>query len=98
MQPDNLDALFNQGRAHAFRGDWAAAAAVFGDLLERRPENFPTIYQLGMVRYFQGDYAGAVRYQLQAVRRDPHSGAIGRQLELFQRALKKQRDEAADAG
>jgi hypothetical protein len=42
--------------------------------------------------YFgKGDYANAVKYQTQAVKFDPHSQQIRRQLAVFQRALDEQR-------
>jgi len=76
-------------------GDYDTALRYSHRSLELRPGTAGYLDTLGRCYYAKGDYANAVKFQLQAVRRDPHSGAIQRQLELFQRALEKQRDEEA---
>ena len=71
-------------------GDFDTALRYSHRSLELRPGNAGYLDTLGRCYYAKGDYAGAVKYQSQAAERDPHSGAIQRQLELFQRALAKE--------
>ena len=37
--------------------------------------------------YAKGDYENAVKYQTEAIKSEPHSQAISRQLEVFRKAL-----------
>ena len=76
-------------------GDYDTALRYSHRSLELRPATGGYLDTLGRCYYAKGDYANAVKYQLQAVRHDPYSGAIQRQLDLFQRALDKQREEAS---
>jgi hypothetical protein len=46
---------------------------------------------LARVHYARGEYAAAVTVQTQALRLDPHSPQIAKQLALFQKALKKKK-------
>ena len=47
----------------------------------------------GRCYYRLGDYENAVKYQRQAVSRDPHSGQLLRQLELFESARAAEQNE-----
>ena len=73
-------------------GDYDTALRYSHRSLELRPGNAGYLDTLGRCYYAKGDYAGAVKYQSQAAERDAHSGAIQRQLELFQRALAKEHE------
>ena len=77
-------------------GDYDTALRYSHRSLELRPGSAGYLDTLGRCYYAKGDYAGAVRYQLQAVRRDPHSGAIQRQLEFFQRELARKQAKQPD--
>ena len=55
--------------------------------LRLRPGTPGYLDTLGRCYYRFGDYENAVKFQRQAVRRDPHSGQLLRQLELFESAL-----------
>lgn len=80
-------------------GDYDTALRYSHRSLELRPGTAGYLDTLGRCYYAKGDYANAVKYQSRAVRRDPHSGQIQRQLELFERALARQRDrERAESG
>ena len=76
-------------------GDYETALRYSHRSLELRPGTAGYLDTLGRCYYAKQDYANAVKYQTQAVRRDPHSGAVQRQLELFQRTLQKQQDAEA---
>jgi tetratricopeptide (TPR) repeat protein len=68
-------------------GDFDSALRYSHRTLELRPGTAGYLDTLGRCYYAKGDYANAVKYQTQAVKRDPYSGAIQRQLALFERAL-----------
>ncbi len=55
--------------------------------LELQPGEAGFIDTLGRCYYAVGDYENAVREQRRAVKLEPHSGQIGRQLEFFEKAL-----------
>ena len=55
--------------------------------LEIRPDAAGYLDTLGRCYYARGDYENAVKFQSEAASLDPHSGLVGRQLELFQKAL-----------
>ena len=55
--------------------------------LRLRPGTPGYLDTLGRCYYRLGDCENAVKFQRQAVRRDPHSGQLIRQLELFESAL-----------
>ena len=74
-------------------GDYETALRYSHRSLELRPGTAGYLDTLGRCYYAKQDYVNAEKYQLQAVRRDPHSGAVQRQLELFQRTLQKQQDD-----
>ena len=55
--------------------------------LEIRPQTAGYLDTLGRCYFAQGDLKTAIQYQRQAVRLEPHTGQISRQLELFQQQL-----------
>jgi tetratricopeptide (TPR) repeat protein len=68
-------------------GDYDEAVRLSQRSLEIRPDYPGYLDTLGRCYYATGDLANAVKYQSQAVKLDPHSGQIRRQLELFQKEL-----------
>jgi tetratricopeptide (TPR) repeat protein len=68
-------------------GDYDEALRLSHQSLEIRVDNPGYLDTLGRCYYAKGDYAGAVRYQSRAVKLDPHSGQIKRQLAFFEREL-----------
>lgn len=79
-------------------GDYDAALRCSQRSLELRPGTAGYLDTLGRCFFAKGDYENAVRVQSQAARRDPHSGAILRQLEQFQRALAEHQEKTAADG
>ncbi len=77
-------------------GDYDMALRYSHRSLELRPGTAGFLDTLGRCYYAKGDYAGAVRYQSLAVKRDPHSGLIRRQLDMFERALAKQQQAGVE--
>jgi tetratricopeptide (TPR) repeat protein len=74
-------------------GDYDMALRYSHKSLELRPGTAGYLDTLGRCYFAKGDYVSAVRFQAQAAKRDPHNGAISRQLELFQRTLAKEREK-----
>jgi tetratricopeptide (TPR) repeat protein len=68
-------------------GDYDEALRLSHKSLEIRVDNAGYLDTLGRCYYAKGDYAGAVRYQSRAVKLDPHSGQIKRQLAFFEKEL-----------
>lgn len=68
-------------------GDYDEALQLSHRSLEIRVDNPGYLDTLGRCYYAKGDYAGAVRYQSRAVKFDPHSGQIKRQLAFFEKEL-----------
>jgi tetratricopeptide (TPR) repeat protein len=68
-------------------GDYDEALRLSHRSLEIRVDNPGYLDTLGRCYYAKRDYAGAVRYQSRAVKLDPHSGQINRQLAFFQKEL-----------
>ena len=58
--------------------------------LEFNPDAAGYFDTLGRCYYAKGDIENALKYQAEAVRLDPHSGLIRRQLEFFKRSRKEQ--------
>lgn len=77
-------------------GDFDRAIARSRRSLELHP-NFST-YQDTLARcyYAKGDYANAIKYQKMAVRQDPFSPTMRRQLALFENAAKNAAETAKD--
>jgi len=63
--------------------------------LEIRPGSAGYLDTLGRCYYARGDYKNAVKIQSDAVKLDPHSGLIRRQLEMFQAALDKSEQKSS---
>ncbi len=66
-------------------GDYAEAVRLSQRSLELRPDYPGYLDTLGRCYYAAGDLASAVKYQSQAVKLDPNSGQMRRQLEFFQK-------------
>jgi tetratricopeptide (TPR) repeat protein len=64
--------------------------------LELSPDNPAYLDTLGRCYYALGDLDNAVKYQTRAVRLEPSTQQIGRQLKLFQKALAESQAEEAD--
>ncbi|WP_425613754.1 tetratricopeptide repeat protein [Anatilimnocola sp. NA78] len=76
------------------RGDFDEALKCSQKSLEVRPDEGGYWDTLGRCHYAKGDYENAVKTQTQAVKLQPHSGQIRRQLAFFEEALAKQRAAA----
>jgi tetratricopeptide (TPR) repeat protein len=76
-------------------GDFSEALRASHRSLELRPETAGYLDTLGRCYYANGELENAVKYQRQAAKLDPHSRAITRQLEQFERELKEKGDSAA---
>jgi tetratricopeptide (TPR) repeat protein len=64
-------------------GDYDEAVKLSQRSLEIRPEYPGYLDTLGRCYYATGDLENAIKYQSQAVKLDPHSGQMQRQLEFF---------------
>ncbi|QDU28195.1 Tetratricopeptide repeat protein [Anatilimnocola aggregata] len=73
------------------QGDFDEALKCSQRSLEVRPDEGGYWDTLGRCYYAKGDFENAVKQQSQAVKLQPHSGQIRRQLELFEQALARQR-------
>jgi tetratricopeptide (TPR) repeat protein len=73
------------------QGDFDEALKCSQRSLEVRPDEGGYWDTLGRCYYAKGDYENAVKQQAQAVKLQPHSGQIRRQLRFFEDALAKQR-------
>lgn len=70
-------------------GDFEAAVASSHESLKLRPGEPAYLDTLGRCYFANGDLPNAIKYQSQAVRKEPHSGQMARQLALFKRELEK---------
>ena len=68
-------------------GDFDEAIRCSHRSLELRPGSAAYLDTLGCCYFAKKDYANAVKYQKQAVKADPHSGLIKKQLAKFEEAL-----------
>ena len=68
-------------------GDYDEAIRCSHRSLELRPGSAAYLDTLGCCYFAKKDYANAVKYQKQAVKADPHSGLIKKQLAKFEKAL-----------
>lgn len=73
-------------------GDYDEAVKMSHLSLEMRPDYYGYLDTLGRCYYAKGDLENAIKYQSQALKRNPYSGQIRRQLEFFQK------EQAAQAG
>ena len=79
-------------------GDFDEALRASHRSLELKPDTAGYLDTLGRCYYAKGDLVNAVKYQRQAVKLDPHSLAIQRQLQLFEKELaEKGGGRSADA-
>jgi tetratricopeptide (TPR) repeat protein len=74
-------------------GDYDAAVTSSHESLRLRPATSAYLDTLGRCYYAKGDLASAIKYQSEALRLDPHSGQMKRQLELFQAEAAKAKQE-----
>jgi hypothetical protein len=72
-------------------GDFEAAVAASHESLKLRPGEPAYLDTLGRCYYAAGDLKNAIKYQSEAVRKEPHSGQMARQLAFFKAELEKQR-------
>lgn len=68
-------------------GDYDEAIRCSHRSLELRPGSAAYLDTLGCCYFAKKDYANAVKYQKQAVKADPYSGLIKKQLAKFEQAL-----------
>lgn len=68
-------------------GDFEAAAKASHRSLDIKPEEGGYWDTLGRCYYAKGDLEGAIKHQQHAVKLQPHSGQIRKQLEFFQAEL-----------
>ncbi len=66
-------------------GDYDEAVRLSHRSLEIRPEYPGYLDTLGRCYYAKGDFENAIKYQSHAVKLDPHSGQMQRQLALFKK-------------
>jgi tetratricopeptide (TPR) repeat protein len=76
-------------------GDFDEALRFSHKSLELAPGRSGFLDTLGRCYYAKGDFKNAIKYQSQAVAKEPHSLLIVAQLKLFREALRKQ--QASDA-
>ena len=74
-------------------GDGEQALRHSKESLRLEPGTAGYLDTLARCYYRLNDHENAVKYQRQAVRRDPHSGQMNRQLELFENALAAARQQ-----
>jgi tetratricopeptide (TPR) repeat protein len=77
-------------------GDIDSAIRSSHESLKLRPGTAAYLDTLGRAYYSKGDYASAEKYQLEALRLEPHSGMMKRQLELIRNAAKSGTSKAAE--
>ncbi len=70
-------------------GDYQEALRCSQKSIELRPNVAGYLDTLGRCYFSVGDFSNAVKYQLQAIELDPHSGQMNRQLVVFREALAK---------
>ncbi len=70
-------------------GDFNEALRCSQRSLELQPSRSGFLDTLGRCYYAKGEFENAIKYQLQAVAKEPHSPAIQAQLRLFQQALEQ---------
>jgi len=77
-------------------GDYDESLSCSRKSLELQPGRSGFLDTLGRCYYAKGDYENAVKYQEQAVEKEPYSPLIVGQLELFREALRKQQAAEQD--
>jgi tetratricopeptide (TPR) repeat protein len=70
-------------------GDFEAAVASSHESLKLRPGEGAYLDTLGASYFANGDLTNAIKYQTEAVRKDPHNGQLKRQLERFKKEAEK---------
>jgi tetratricopeptide (TPR) repeat protein len=78
--PERLDVLYETAVIHGRRGDLAAAAPLYEEIVRRAPDYFPAWINLGALRNERGDHAGALAAadRAVAVRPDVPNGWVVR--------------------
>jgi tetratricopeptide (TPR) repeat protein len=74
-------------------GDYDEAVQASHRSLELRPDTAAYYDTLGRCYFAKGDLPNAIKYQKQALRLEPHSGQMHRQLEKFEKALAASKKE-----
>jgi tetratricopeptide (TPR) repeat protein len=64
--------------------------------VELVPDSGAYLDTLAHVYYGKGDHGNAVKYQLQALELDPHSGLLQQKLAVFRKALQQQKQAAQE--
>lgn len=72
-------------------GDYEAAVAASHESLKLRPGESAYLDTLGCCYFAAGDLVNAIKYQSEAVRKEPHSGQMRRQLQRFKQAAEQRR-------
>jgi tetratricopeptide (TPR) repeat protein len=72
-------------------GDYEAAVASSHESLKLRPGEAAYLDTLGSCYYATGDLPNAIKYQAEAVRKDPHSGQMQRMLAKFKREAEQKK-------
>jgi tetratricopeptide (TPR) repeat protein len=74
-------------------GDVAMAVKMSLRSVELMPKSASYLDTLAHCYFAQGDFENAVRHQTEAVKREPHTKQLQRQLDVFRKALEEQRKE-----
>jgi tetratricopeptide (TPR) repeat protein len=75
-------------------GNAQEALAMSKRSLELRPNEAAYLDTLGRCYYAVGDLEGAIRAQKEAIKSEPFSGQMTRQLKLFETELAKRNEQA----
>jgi hypothetical protein len=70
-------------------GDFEAAVAASHESLKLRPGEPAYLDTLGCSYFAAGDLTNSIKYQSEAIRKEPHSGQMQRQLARFKQAAEK---------
>jgi len=76
-------------------GNLDEALRMARESLELEPETAAYLDTLAHCYYAKGDFASAVKHQAEALRREPHSGQIAKQLGVFRAAYQKKHGKPA---
>lgn len=101
--PTNADpqALFRDGNARYFAGDWKGAIAAYGELVTREIEDPAVYHNLGNAYFRTGAYGSAIAYYLRALRLEPRADvrtALDSNLDAARRTLQARYRTSGDTG
>jgi tetratricopeptide (TPR) repeat protein len=94
-------ALFRDGNARYFAGDWKGAIATYGELVTRQIEDPAVYHNLGNAYFRSGAYGSAIAYYLRALRLEPGAdvkAALDTNLDAARRTLQARYRTSGDAG